>query len=63
MHLQPVTKAVIYLIVGLFLIGVATQTTHTLWNATTIILALFSTLAIGTGIRILIAHIRSKRNR
>ncbi|HEX6594889.1 MAG TPA: DUF4305 domain-containing protein [Bacillota bacterium] len=62
MKIQLFVKAIIYLIVGLFLIGVALQTTYTIWNATTILLAIFSTLAIGTGIRLLILYFRKKNN-
>ncbi|MFA1819562.1 DUF4305 domain-containing protein [Virgibacillus oceani] len=65
MKISPLTMAIIYFLLGLFFIYVATLSAEegTIWNVTTTILALFATLNIGVGIRLMALYIRMKNSK
>lgn len=54
--------ALVYFIMGILFTYIATQTaTDTIWNISTIILAVIATLEFGVAIRLLRIHIHLKR--
>lgn len=64
MKVSPLTMAVIYFLLGIFFIYVATLSAEeTIWNVTTIVLALFATLEIGVSIRLMVLYFRIKNSK
>ncbi|GAB3799377.1 YdiK family protein [Virgibacillus kimchii] len=63
MRFSPRTMAIIYFFLGIFFIYVAIQSVEdTIWNVTTVVLALFATLEIGVSIRLMAMYFRMKNN-
>ncbi|NBJ71570.1 MULTISPECIES: YdiK family protein [Clostridia] len=63
MRISPKTMGIIYLIMGAFFTYVAILSVdETMWNITTMVLALFATLETGVGIRLLAIYFQRKRN-
>jgi hypothetical protein len=55
-------NAIFYLILGFLFVFIAVQTAgDTIWNFTTILLALIATFDIGIGVRLLIMHFKLKK--
>ncbi|WP_164219695.1 YdiK family protein [Virgibacillus sp. YIM 98842] len=64
MKVSPLTMAIIYFLLGIFFIYVAILSAEdTIWNVTSIILALFATLEIGVSIRLFALYIRLKKSK
>ncbi len=64
MKVSPLTMAIIYFLLGIFFIYVAILSVEdTIWNVTSIILALFATLEIGVSIRLFALYIRLKKSK
>lgn len=55
--------AFIYFVMGLLFLNIAIHSaSETIWNATTIVLAIIVTLNFGVGIRLIGTHFRIKKN-
>jgi VIT1/CCC1 family predicted Fe2+/Mn2+ transporter len=64
MKVSPRTMAIIYFLLGIFFIYVAILSAEeTIWNVTTIILAIFATFEIGVSIRLMGLYLRIKNNK
>lgn len=64
MRTSPLAMAIIYLLMGILFIYIATQTAgDTVWNVTTIILAVVATMEIGVGIRLVFLHFHWKNKK
>jgi hypothetical protein len=64
MKVSPRTMAIIYFLMGIFFIYVAILSAEdTIWNVTTIVLALFATLEIGVSIRLMALYYRMKNSK
>ncbi|APC47124.1 DUF4305 domain-containing protein [Virgibacillus halodenitrificans] len=64
MKISPRTMAVIYFAMGIFFTYIAIISAgDTIWNVTTMVLALFATLEIGVGIRLIRLHYRMKNKK
>ncbi|AKG05355.1 DUF4305 domain-containing protein [Salimicrobium jeotgali] len=63
MKASPLLMAYLYLFIGAGFVFVAVQSIEgSIWNATTMILALISTFNIGVGIRLIALHFYLKNN-
>ncbi|GGB41318.1 DUF4305 domain-containing protein [Virgibacillus dakarensis] len=61
MRTSPKIMAVIYFLMGLLFTYIATQTvTDTIWNFSTIVLAVIATLDFGVSLRLLLIDFRLK---
>jgi hypothetical protein len=64
MKISPKTMAAIYFVMGVFFIYIAILSAQdTIWNITTMVLALFATLEFGVSIRLVSLHFRIKKNK
>ncbi len=64
MKISPKTMGIIYFIMGIFFTYIAILSVEeTVWNITTIVLAIFATLEIGVTIRLLSIHFRYKNKK
>ncbi|WP_100012599.1 YdiK family protein [Lentibacillus sediminis] len=64
MRTSPLAMAIIYFLMGILFIYIATQTAgDTVWNVTTIILAVVATMEIGVGIRLVVLHFHWKNKK
>jgi hypothetical protein len=64
MKVSPLTMAIIYFLMGIFFVYVAILSVEdTIWNVTSIILALFATLEIGVSFRLMGIYIRMKKRK
>ncbi|WP_269411327.1 YdiK family protein [Lentibacillus daqui] len=62
MQTSPKIMAIIYFVMGIFFTYIATKTvTNTMWNFSTIVLAIIATLQFGVAIRLMLIHFRLKR--
>lgn len=62
MRTSPKSLSLIYFVMGILFTYIATQTvTDTIWNFSTIILAVIATLEFGVAIRLMLIYIRLKR--
>ncbi|WP_347861564.1 YdiK family protein [Salimicrobium sp. PL1-032A] len=61
MKASPLVMAYLYLLIGAGFLFVAVQSIEgSIWNATTMILALISTFNVGVGIRLIGLHFKIK---
>ncbi|WP_042225412.1 YdiK family protein [Oceanobacillus manasiensis] len=64
MKISPKTMAAIYFVMGVFFTYIAILSAQdTVWNITTMILALFATLEFGVSIRLIGLHFRIKKKK
>ncbi|CDQ41461.1 MULTISPECIES: YdiK family protein [Virgibacillus] len=64
MKISPKTMAIIYFIMGVFFTYIAILSVdETIWNVTTMVLAVFATLEIGVSIRLISLHFRLKHKK
>ncbi|GAA0965747.1 hypothetical protein GCM10009575_099440 [Streptomyces rhizosphaericus] len=64
MKISPKTMAAIYFVMGVFFIYIAILSAgETIWNFTTMVLALFATLEFGVSFRLIGLHVRLKNNK
>ncbi|WP_099157742.1 YdiK family protein [Virgibacillus ndiopensis] len=61
MRTSPKTMAIVYFAMGILFIFIAVRTTEdTVWNFSTIVLAVIATLDFGVAIRLMSVHYRLK---
>ena len=64
MRISLLTNAILYFVLGMVFIFLAIRTTSdTVWNVSTILLALIATFDIGLGVRFARAHFRVKNKK
>ncbi|MEC5425905.1 YdiK family protein [Virgibacillus sp. C22-A2] len=64
MKISPKVLAVVYFLMGIFFIYIAVlSAVDTIWNAATLVIALFATLNFGVSIRLLSLHVRLKKKK
>lgn len=64
MRTSPLTMAIVYFVMGVFFVYIAVLSADdTIWNLTTIVIALFATLDFGVSIRLFSIHFRLKKNK
>lgn len=64
MRTSPLTMAIVYFVMGIFFVYIAVLTVDdTVWNLTTIVIALFATLDFGVSIRLFSIHFRLKNKK
>ncbi|WP_206207821.1 YdiK family protein [Virgibacillus profundi] len=64
MRTSPLIMAIVYFIMGIFFVYIAVQSAdETIWNFTTVVIALFATLDFGVSIRLISIHFRIKNKK
>ncbi|WP_404451230.1 YdiK family protein [Virgibacillus necropolis] len=64
MGTSPKAMANIYFIMGVLFVYMATRSAgETVWNSTTMLLAIFATLDFGIALRLMRNHVRNNKNK